>query len=115
MESLSAQIFGCKTSVLDIRDVGGKWEFLNCLARGDLLLVPYDPDKNYVPVLKKGHKAHWALVTGELLTLSHTVPTLSDLGKKPFENVMGKGENADNHQTAQIIQADLSSLFTSLL
>lgn len=64
LESLSAQAYGCRTSILDVRDVGGKWEFLNCLARGDLLLVPYDPDKNYVPVLKKGHKAHWALVTG---------------------------------------------------
>ena len=64
MEQLARLSFGCKTSVLDIRDVGGKWEFLNCLARGDVLLVPYDPDKNYVPVLKKGHKAHWALITG---------------------------------------------------
>lgn len=64
MECLAGEVYGCKTSVLDIRGVDGKWEFLNCLARGDLLLVPYDPDKNYVPVLKKGHKAHWALVTG---------------------------------------------------
>ncbi|KAL4238911.1 hypothetical protein ACF0H5_003618 [Mactra antiquata] len=64
LEKMSSEAYGCKTSVLDIRDVGGKWEFLNCLARGDMLLVPYDPDKNYVPVLKKGHKAHWALVTG---------------------------------------------------
>lgn len=64
LEKLALEAFGNKTSILDIRDVGGKWEFLNCLARGDVLLVPYDPDKNYVPVLKKGHKAHWALVTG---------------------------------------------------
>lgn len=64
LEKLAAQAYGCKTSMLDIRNVSGKWEFLNCLARGDLLLVPYDPDKNYVPVLKKGHKAHWALITG---------------------------------------------------
>lgn len=64
LEILSAESYGCKTSLLDINNVAGKWEFLNCLARGDLLLVPYDPDKNYVPVLKKGHKAHWALVTG---------------------------------------------------
>jgi len=65
MEKLARLSYGCKTSILDIRDVSGKWEFLNCLARGDILLVPYDPDKNFVPVLKKGHKAHWALVTGE--------------------------------------------------
>ncbi|KAH3851372.1 UPF0692 protein C19orf54 homolog [Dreissena polymorpha] len=64
MEQTARLSYGCKTSVLDIRDVAGKWEFLNCLARGDILLVPYDPDKNFVPVLKKGHKAHWAIVSG---------------------------------------------------
>ena len=41
MEHLAAEMYGCKTSLLEINDVAGKWEFLNCLARGDLLLVPY--------------------------------------------------------------------------
>ncbi|WAR19495.1 CS054-like protein [Mya arenaria] len=70
MEQLARLAFGCKTSVLDIRDVSGKWEFLNCLARGDILLVPYDPDKNYVPVLKKGFFA--AISDDQILTRLQT-------------------------------------------
>ncbi|XP_046458186.1 UPF0692 protein C19orf54 homolog [Daphnia pulex] len=31
---------------------------------GKLLLVPYDADCNHAPCLKKGHKAHWALLVG---------------------------------------------------
>ena len=30
------------------------------------------------------------------LTLSHTIPTFNDPVKEPFENIMGKGENAGN-------------------
>ena len=30
------------------------------------------------------------------LTLYHTIPTFNDPKKKPFENIMGKGENAGN-------------------
>ena len=31
------------------------------------------------------------------LTLYHTILTLTSLKKKPFENIVGKGENAGNH------------------
>ena len=31
-----------------------------------LLLVPYDTDFNQEPCLKKGHRAHWALIIGKL-------------------------------------------------
>ena len=30
------------------------------------------------------------------LTLYHTIPTFNNLEKKPFENFVGKGENAGN-------------------
>ena len=32
----------------------------------NLLLVPYDTDFNQEPCLKKGHRAHWALIIGKL-------------------------------------------------
>ena len=32
---------------------------------------------------------------GKCLTFNQTVPTLVTLRKKPFENILGKGENAD--------------------
>lgn len=35
------------------------------LLKGSALLVPYDADKNHKPCLEKGHKAHWALLTGQ--------------------------------------------------
>ena len=34
---------------------------------------------------------------GEVLTLYYTIPTLMMLKKKPFENIVGKRENAGNH------------------
>lgn len=33
---------------------------------GSVLLVPYDADVNHSPCLKKGHKAHWAIILGYL-------------------------------------------------
>lgn len=34
------------------------------LIRGGLCLIPYDSDFNHEPCNKRGHKAHWALLTG---------------------------------------------------
>ena len=31
-----------------------------------LFLVPYDTDFNQEPCLRKGHRAHWALIIGKL-------------------------------------------------
>lgn len=36
-----------------------------------LLLVPYDTDFNQEPCLKKGHRAHWALIIGAILHDRH--------------------------------------------
>ncbi|XP_073816375.1 actin maturation protease [Musca autumnalis] len=48
---------------------------LNCakvrdalVQQGACLFVPYDPDFNHSPCLKSGHKAHWALIIGYLIT-----------------------------------------------
>ena len=37
------------------------------LLKGSAVLVPYDADKNHKPCLENGHKAHWALFTGQSL------------------------------------------------
>lgn len=34
--------------------------------KGSAVLVPYDADKNHEPCQENGHRAHWALVTGQL-------------------------------------------------
>ncbi|XP_059471138.1 actin maturation protease [Neocloeon triangulifer] len=40
------------------------------LAAGDLLLVPYDSSRNFSPECLKGHKAHWAIITGIIIPIS---------------------------------------------
>lgn len=34
------------------------------LINGTVILAPYDADFNHAPCLKRGHKAHWALLVG---------------------------------------------------
>lgn len=38
------------------------------LFNGGLMLVPYDSDKNHSPCNLKGHKAHWAVISGIIET-----------------------------------------------
>lgn len=33
--------------------------------KGNAVLIPYDADKNHEPCLENGHRAHWALITGQ--------------------------------------------------
>lgn len=40
---------------------------VNHLVQGYPVVVPYDSDRNNEPCLKKGHKAHWAVITGEYI------------------------------------------------
>ncbi|XP_059620686.1 actin maturation protease-like [Phlebotomus argentipes] len=42
-------------------------EIREALKRGVCLIVPYDSDVNHSPCLRRGHKAHWALITGYLI------------------------------------------------
>ena len=40
----------------------------------------------------------WFILCNVLLTLYHTIPTFTNPTKEPFENIVGKGENAgDQH------------------
>lgn len=49
---------------------------LQLLLQGDLILVPYDAERNHQPGLKGGHKAHWGVVCGCLVQSSSlTFPT----------------------------------------
>ena len=41
-------------------------------------------------------KHHEMTMDKQKWTLYHTIPTLMTLGKKPFESIVGKGENASN-------------------
>ncbi|XP_037814925.1 UPF0692 protein CG33108 [Lucilia sericata] len=60
---------------------------LNCakvresLQQGACMFVPYDPDFNHSPCLKFGHKAHWALIIGFLISDRNEFFVLARHGK----------------------------------
>ena len=43
-----------------------RFQYEELVLSRNLLLVPYDTDFNQEPCLKKGHRAHWALIIGKL-------------------------------------------------
>lgn len=54
------------------------------LESGSVLLVPYDADLNHAPAMLKGHKAHWALVVGYLMTERQEFYVLARHGKSKY-------------------------------
>lgn len=47
----------------------------HALAHGAMVLIPYDSDFNHAPCLKRGHKAHWALLVG-LISSRYVISSL---------------------------------------
>uniref|UniRef100_UPI00359003AD actin maturation protease-like n=1 Tax=Myxine glutinosa TaxID=7769 RepID=UPI00359003AD len=65
---LAEQLLGCRPHLLSGGLDGANFSSLLAhILRGYPTLVPYDADRNYEPCLKRGQKAHWAVVTGALL------------------------------------------------
>lgn len=54
------------------------------LKSGSILLVAYDADVNHSPALLNGHKAHWALVVGYLITKEEQFYVLARHGKSKY-------------------------------
>lgn len=56
-------------------------EIIEHLCLGQPILLPYDADANYEPCLKGGKRAHWAAVTGFVLSLQgdYTTECLKNL------------------------------------
>ena len=50
--------------------------------------------KNKLPIFDVRDRKSQAICS--YLTLYHTIPTFNKPEKKPFENIVGKGENAGN-------------------
>ncbi|XP_063957820.1 actin maturation protease-like isoform X1 [Lytechinus pictus] len=50
-----------------------KHDVISHLAKGLPALVPYDKDFNHEPTTRKGHSAHWAVLTGFVLVLPEDV------------------------------------------
>ncbi|PSN31244.1 UPF0692 protein [Blattella germanica] len=56
---------------------------LHHLNSGSILLIPYDADANHSPCCRRGHKAHWAVISGVIVsgTGQHTYHLLARQGK----------------------------------
>ncbi|XP_072885093.1 actin maturation protease isoform X1 [Hemitrygon akajei] len=70
MVKLAKEVFACHGELLSGGLLGSnKTRILSHLKSGYPALIPYDEDFNHEPCLRKGHRAHWAVVSGALLGL----------------------------------------------
>ncbi|XP_065511307.1 actin maturation protease [Caloenas nicobarica] len=68
MAALARDVFPCHPELLSGGLEGPNLpRILQHLISGLPLLVPYDEDSNHEPCQRRGHKAHWAVLTGVLL------------------------------------------------
>ncbi|XP_078389424.1 actin maturation protease [Cetorhinus maximus] len=75
MVKLAEEVFLCHGELLNGGLMGrNKARILHHLLAGYPVLIPYDEDFNHEPCLRKGHKAHWAVVSGVLLGLKCGLP-----------------------------------------
>jgi len=64
MQTFATQLYQCKAVVVEKSLSESSSFILKELLLGHPVLVPYDNDKNFEPCLRKGHRAHWAVLTG---------------------------------------------------
>ena len=65
MATLASNLYACKAEVYDGNLFENRVEIVQHILLGHPILVPYDNDRNFEPCLRNGHKAHWAILTGE--------------------------------------------------
>ncbi|XP_048450495.1 UPF0692 protein C19orf54 homolog, partial [Rhincodon typus] len=64
MVKLAEEVFQCHADLLNNGLMGtNKARIMQHLFAGYPVLVPYDEDFNHEPCLRKGHKAHWAVIS----------------------------------------------------
>ncbi|XP_048836437.1 UPF0692 protein C19orf54 homolog isoform X1 [Brienomyrus brachyistius] len=72
MALLAEEVIGCWAERLTGGMGGANYcHILKHLADGQPILIPYDEDFNHEPCQRSGHRAHWAVVSGVLLGLTH--------------------------------------------
>lgn len=54
------------------------------LEQGSILLIAYDSDVRHFPAKLNGHKAHWALVIGYLVTQDQEIHVIARHGKSKY-------------------------------
>ncbi|XP_040262114.1 UPF0692 protein C19orf54 homolog isoform X1 [Bufo bufo] len=72
MSCLAENVFGCHCEILTGGMEGGNRErILAHLIAGLPVLIPYDEDFNHEPCQRDGHRAHWAVISGILLSMQN--------------------------------------------
>ncbi|XP_078097828.1 actin maturation protease [Mustelus asterias] len=75
MVKLAEEVFECQGELLHEGLTGcNKARIMHHLLAGYPVLLPYDEDFNHEPCLRRGHRAHWAVVSGVLLGLKCRLP-----------------------------------------
>lgn len=64
LANVAAHCLNIDYDIVDISHDHTTNKMLDNLLNGNLILIPYDADKNHMPCLKKGHTAHWGVITG---------------------------------------------------
>ncbi|KAM3911831.1 actin maturation protease isoform 2-T2 [Leptodactylus fuscus] len=72
MSCLAEEVFGCCCELLTGGMEGANQErILSHLTAGLPVLIPYDEDFNHEPCQRRGHRAHWAVISGVLLGMQN--------------------------------------------
>ncbi|XP_064622165.1 actin maturation protease-like [Lineus longissimus] len=99
MADLAETLYGCRTMVLQY-GLGDQKMILDHVMNGGAILLPYDIDHDFHPCCKNGKKAHWAIITGFLL--SSPKSSIDGSSLKPDEQ-----ETYLYHGTPEIMQGIL--------
>ncbi|XP_076803156.1 actin maturation protease-like [Clavelina lepadiformis] len=67
MAVLARNLYRCEVTIYDTEMKHNAHTILTNLLCGHPLIVPYDNDRNFEPCLQRGHRAHWAIITGAVI------------------------------------------------
>ncbi|KAL1461286.1 hypothetical protein WDU94_013196 [Cyamophila willieti] len=100
MKALCEQVMGSDHVKIEHRTKGfdvDKNFIINEIKTGAIVFVPYDSDYNHDPCLKKGLKAHWALIFGLLEDDHDEVYLLARQGKSNHIGVWKYSELSESN------------------
>ncbi|XP_039248941.2 actin maturation protease-like [Styela clava] len=95
--NLAEEIYECQTKVITETMIDSVRKILKHLASGLPVLVPYDTDRNYEPCKRKGHKAHWAILTGFVIGQQKRIQDSSNV-EFPVKRITNPEELTNNFE-----------------
>ncbi|GFO27499.1 upf0692 protein c19orf54 homolog [Plakobranchus ocellatus] len=92
LKELSSHFLSCRVEHLFLQRQcqSGKYDkemIIRHLLQRNVILLPYDADKNHGPCQKRGEKAHWAVIAGIVISFSHSASLPASVKSKCSEDV----------------------------